>query len=212
MPNRPSEPLLAFLRESIKRKGMNTADLAARIGMDRGDLKQRLAGTEALTVDELISLSKALELTPAEMGLGGVEPAADEVAELPEAAPPAGPDPFGNLPRQVVELGVQLGVDLFFVLDGSQLAGSGVPRAVLAEYPDQFRLRMEARWFPQNKFRFLDDALVCMLSFDALYECTLPWSAFRTVTFLLPAEARPQPKPEPPAPSRPAAPFLRVVK
>jgi transcriptional regulator with XRE-family HTH domain len=212
VPNRPSEPLLAFLRESIKRKGMNTADLAARIGMDRGKLKQRLAGTEDLTVDELISLSKALELTPAEMGLAGEAVEEAPVAELPAVAPPVGPDPFGNLPRQTVELGIALGVDLFFVLDGGQLAGSGIPRAVLAEHPEQFRLRMEARWFPQNKFRSLDDALVCMLSFDALYECTLPWSAFRMVTFMLPAEARPQPKPEPPAPKRSAAPFLRVVK
>ncbi len=211
MSNRPSEPLLAFLRDTIRKKGLNTAELAGRLGMDRSKLKQRLAGTEDLTVDELIGLSKALELTPAEMGLAG---GAEEKTEEPTPTePPPGPDPFGNLPRQVVELGVALGVDLFFVLDGNQLAGSGVPRAVLAEYPDQFRLRMEARWFPQNKFRFGEDALVCMLSFDALYECTLPWSAFRTVTFLLPAEAPAAPKPEPPAPTtRPAAPFLRVVK
>lgn len=212
MPTRPSEPLLAFLRDAIRKKGLNTADLAGRVGMDRTKLKHRLAGTEDLTVDELIALSKALELTPAEMGLGGVDPAPEAEEIAPPPTPP-GPDPFGNLARQVVEQGVALGVDLFFVLDGTQLAGSGVPKAVLAEYPDQFRLRMEARWFPQNKFRFRDDALVCMLSFDALYECTLPWSAFRTVTVLLPAEAPVAPKPEPPAPTtRPAAPFLRVVK
>lgn len=209
MPSRPSDPLLAFLRDAIQRKGLNTADLAARVGSERSALKQRLSGTEPLTVDELIALSKALELTPAEMGLAGVEEAA--AAEPAEPPPRPGPDPFGNLPRQVTELGVELGIDLLFILDGTQLEGSGVPRTVLAQYPDQLRLRMEARWFPQNKFRFLDEALVCMLSFDALYECTLPWSAFRTVTFLLPPEQRPQPKPEP-TPSRPGAPFLRVVK
>lgn len=216
MPTRPSEPLLAFLRDAIKRKGLNTADLAARVGMDRAKLKHRLAGNEDLTVDELIGLSKALELTPAEMGLAGVDDRPDdEVLGAPApSGPPVGPDPYGNLPRQVVEMGIALGVDLFFVLDAGQLAGSGVPRAVLAEYPEQFRLRMEARWFPQNKFQFLEDALVCRLSFDALYECTLPWTAFRTVTVLLPAEtpAAPKPGPPEPAPTRPAAPFLRVVK
>lgn len=210
MPNRPSEPLLIFLREAVRKKGFNTADLANRIGVERSRLKQCLAGTADLTVDELISLSKALELTPAELGLAGAE-LEDPPAATPPAADEAGPDPFGNLPRQVVELGVALGIDLFFVLDASQLGGSGVPKAVLAEYPDQFRLRMEARWFPQNKFRFLEDSLVCMLSFDALYECTLPWTAFRTVTFLLPIEQPAARKPDPP-PARPAAPFLRVVK
>lgn len=208
MASRPSDPLLAFLRDAVKKKGLNTAELAVRSGIERAKLKHRLAGSEDLTVDDLIALSKALELTPAELGLAGVEPVAD--AELPTPPPPApGPDPFGNIPRQLMELGLGLDVDLFIVLDSAQLVGSGVPRDVLTANPEQLRLRMEARWFSQNKFRFLDDALVCMLSFDALYECTLPWTAFRTVTFLLPAQAPASPRPEPP---KPAAPFLRLVK
>ncbi len=214
MASRPSDPLLAFLRDAVRKKGLNTAELAARTGIDRAQLKHRLAGNEDLTVDNLIALSKALELTPAELGLSGVE-GADAPMELPTetpAEPPPGPDPFGNVPRQVIELGFALGVDLFLVLDTNQLTGSGIPRKVLEEQREQLRLRMEARWFPQNKARFLDEAMVCMLSFDALYECTLPWSAFRSVTFLLPTEAPPPARPEPPTPARPAAPFLRVVK
>ncbi|MDP2314986.1 MAG: helix-turn-helix transcriptional regulator [Pseudomonadota bacterium] len=214
MASRPSDPLLAFLRDAVRKKGLNTAELATRTGIERSKLKQRLAGVDDLTVDDLIALSKALELTPAELGLAGVE-GADVPIEVPEVvpAPPVpGPDPFGNLPRQVVELGFALGVDLFFVLDTAQLVGSGIPRAVLEEQREQLRLRMEARWFPQNKARFLEDAMVCKLSFDALYECTIPWSAFRTVTFLLPVEAPAPPSTEPAGPTRPAAPFLRVVK
>jgi transcriptional regulator with XRE-family HTH domain len=216
---RPSEPLLAFLRDAIRKKGLNTAQLASRIGTDRGQLKRRLAGEEDLTVDDLVAVSKALELTPAELGLpGGDEPIVPDEPVLAEAPPPTPseanePDPYGNLPRQVVQLGFALGVDLFLMLDSTQLATSGIPKAVLEANKQQLRLHMEARWFPQNKARFLEDDFVVMLSFDALYECTLPWSAFRAATFLLPAEPRPAPKPEPPAPTRSGgAPFLRVVK
>ena len=200
---RPSEPLLAFLRDAVRRKGLNTADLANRLGIDRIKLKHRLAGQEDLTVDELISLSKALELTAAEMGLAGAE------AEIEPPPPAPGPDPYGNLPRQIVEQGIALGVDLYFVLDTNELGGSSIPREVLKANPEQLRLRMEARWYPQNKFEFLEEDLACTLSFDRLYQCTLPWSSFRTVTFILPSEPPAPPKIEP---VKPAAPFLRVVK
>ncbi len=200
---RPSEPLLAFLREAIRRKGLNTADLANRLSMDRIKLKHRLSGQEELTVDELISLSKALELTAAEMGLAG----ADTEVEPPPPAP--GPDPYGNLPRQIVEQGIALGVDLYFVLDTNELGGSSIPREVLKANPEQLRLRMEARWYAQNKFQFLEEELSVTLSFDRLYPCAIPWSAFRTVTFILPAEPPAPPKLES---IKPAAPFLRVVK
>lgn len=214
MASRPSDPLLAFLRDAVRKKGLNTAELAVRTGLERGKLKHRLSGHEDLTVDDLIALSKALELTPAELGLAGVEGADTPIGALVEVPiePAPGPDPFGNLSRQVVEHGFALGIDLFLVLDTPQLASSGIPRQVLEDQREQLRLRMEARWFPQNKARFLDDAMVCMLSFDALYECTLPWSAFRSVTFVLPSEAHIPQSPEPPAPVRPAAPFLRIVK
>lgn len=140
----------------------------------------------------------------------GADTPIDTLIEAP-LEPAAGPDPFGNLSRQVVEQGFALGVDLFFVLDTPQLVGSGIPRKVLEEQREQLRLRMEARWFSNNKARFLDEAMVCMLSFDSLVECTLPWSAFRSITFLLPAEAHIPQSPEP-APTRPAPPFLRIVK
>ena len=217
MASRPSDPLLSFLRDAVRKKGLNTAELALRTGLDRGKLKQRLAGQDDLTVDDLIALSKALELTPAELGLAGVENA-DTAADLPAETPaPPGPDPFGNLPRQVVEQGFALGVDLFLVLDTSQLAGSGIPRAALEGHPQQLPLVMEARKFKYHKARFQDEAMVCFLSFDALYECTLPWSAFRSVNFLFTVEATPPARPEPPRPETPtpgrsAAPFLRVVK
>ncbi len=162
----------------------------------------------------MIALSKALELTPAELGLANLdEPADPPVADRPTVAP-LGPDPYGNLPRQVVEVGLALGVDLFFVLEPQKLAQSGIPRMVLDANRDQLRLRMDARYFQQNKFQFLDDELTCMLSFDALYTCTIPWSAFRAVTLLFSDEAATVQKPAPAArPAKGAGPtHLRIVK
>ena len=171
MSNRPSEPLLAFLRETIRKKKLNTADLANRSGIERAHLKKRLAGEEDLTVDDLLALYKVLELTPADLGVPTAQADIDE--PVPEE-PTVGPDPYGNLPRQVFETAVTLGIDVFLFLDTRQLKDSGIPPAVLKQHPESIGLRMEARWFPQHKFQFLDSALVTMLLFDQFYECTLP--------------------------------------
>lgn len=206
MTTRPSEPLLAFLRETIRKKKLNTADLAQRSGIERARLKRRLSGEEDLTVDDLLALYKVLELTPADLGVPSGQAPIDEPVESEE--PPAGADPYGNLPRQVFEQAVTLGIDVFLFLDTRQLKESGIPPGVLKQHPESIGLRMEARWFPQHKFQFLDTALVTMLLFDQFYECTLPWTAFRAIRFDLPKE---EPVPAEPPP-RPGAPFLRVVK
>lgn len=216
---RPSEPLLTFLRDTVRRKGYSTAELAERTGIERAALKRRLGGSEPLTVDDLVLLSQALELSPAEIGLGGQE--APEVHPLPGANLVAAPDPLGNLGEQVLRLGFALGVDLFLVLDSKRLGESGVPKTVLGRFPDSLPIRLEAKYHRHNKPRFEADHFECVLSFDALYTCTFPWTAFRQVTFTLPEEAPAPPAPPPPEPEPPPrddgtapgrAPFLRVVK
>jgi hypothetical protein len=132
------------------------------------------------------------------------------------------PDALGNLPRQVLQLGFALGIDLFVLLDVRQLAGSNVPPAVLQRFPDTLPIKLEARYHAHNRPRYRDDTLEIVLSFDALYTCTFPWTAFREVRFLLPEEplrvAPPTSGPETPAPPEPdpprpgGGPFLRVVK
>jgi hypothetical protein len=209
--HRPSEPLLVFLRDQIRRKGVTTAQLAERLKTERSLLKQQLAGTEPLTVDDFVQITQALALTPAELGL-----ATDVVPAPPpkEDVPPRGePDPLGNLPRQVVEMGFALGIDLFLQLDAKQLGDSGVPSNVLTRFAEELPISLPAKFHRHNKARFLDDQLEVVLSFDRLYTCTFPWTAFRRVVFQLPEEAAAPPPPPTPPPAKPSgAPFLRVVK
>lgn len=219
MNGRPSEPLLTFLRDTIRRKGYSTAELAERCGIERGALKRRLGGAEPLTVDDLVVLSNALELTPGEVGMGASAPEA-EVLPLPGNNLVPAPDPLGNLAEQVMRLGFSLGVDLFVVFDSKQLGQSGVPKTVLTRFSDSLPIRLEAKYHRHNKPAFEADHFECTLSFDALYTCSFPWTAFKQVTFTMPTEApAPAPTPpEPPAPEpeppgrEPRAPFLRVVK
>lgn len=221
--SRPSEPILNLLRDVIRKKGLTTAQLAERLRVDRSVLKRQLAGEEPLTIDEFIAVSDALELGPEQLGLRGPQaptrlalaPAgaiARTDTEFPDFEPP---DAIGNLPKQILQLGFALGVDLFLVLDATQLADSNIPPAVLGRFPDALPIKLEARYHAHNRPRFLEEQFECVLSFDRLYTCTFPWSAFRQVQFNLPAEAvAPKPTPpEPEPPSRPTgAPHLRVVK
>lgn len=218
MPGRPSDPLLAFLRDTLRRRQLTTAALAARTGLDRAALKHKLAGQADLSIDEFILLSQALELSPEQLGLAPSAPAAeagprlvvaDEPAEEPEADEDGWePDSMGNLPRQAMRLGFALGIDLFVLFDSRQLKSSGVPPKVLAQFPDQLPIKLDARYHADNEPVFGEDNFRCVLSFDALYTCTFPWSAFRQISFQLPQE---EPAP-PPEPKRPSGPVLRVIK
>jgi transcriptional regulator with XRE-family HTH domain len=232
---RPSEPLLSLLRDVVRKKGLTTAQLAEKLHVERSLLKQQLAGTQPLTIDDFILLSQALELTPEELGVlpaldrpaapaeatdapSGDAPPADgprlkpvSLARVEEAdeAPPPGPDPLGNLPRQVLQLGFALGIDLFLLLDAKQLANSNVPADTRSRFPETLPIKLEARYHRHNRPRFEDDAFECVLSFDKLYTCRFPWTAFRQVHFNLPEMAS---EPEPAPPPKPAGPFLRLVK
>ncbi len=222
MAPRPSEPLLNLLREMARKQGLNTAALAAKAEISRACLKHVLAGTEPLTVDELIVLSQALEISPGDMaGLPAELTGPGEDADAPgpaavpmrrggaalatvdEGPPPIHPDPYGNHAEQLLSLGFALGCDIHLVLDSAQLVGTGVPAATLERFSERLPLHLEAAYHRHHDPRFLPEGLKLTLSFDALYTCVLPWGAFQQITlFPMPPEppAAPEPEPEPPAP------------
>ena len=122
MASRPSEPLLHLLRTVAQKQGLNTAAMAREAGIERARLKHVLSGTEALTVDELLSLADVLDLSTTDLaGLPGAAPAPESEAgpalvsarrgsaalatvddgrpELPEL------DPYGNHAEQILKVG-----------------------------------------------------------------------------------------------------------
>lgn len=85
MPARPSEPLLAILRATIKKRGISTAELAGTTQMDRSELKKCLAGQADLTVDQFLLLAEALGLADEAASMAGHSP---QPAAAPRRATP----------------------------------------------------------------------------------------------------------------------------
>lgn len=210
MPASASSQILDLLRGAARKKGWNTATLAQHAGIDRGRLKQVLAGREPLTVDDMVKLSEAMALTPDDLNI--FAPAAPEPAPQPAITPMSAamiappddeddapfPDPFGNHAEQILQLGFALGVDIYFVLDVTQLEHSGVPRAVLSQFPKVFPIRLEAAYHRHNAPDYFEEGFQVRLSFDSVYTCLFPWTAFQQITlFPMPPEAAPEPEPEP---------------
>jgi hypothetical protein len=138
----------------------------------------------------------------------------DEDDDEDELSPAAAVDPFGNHPRQLIEIAFGLGCDFLFLARASDLADSGVPEAVLRRYDNrEIPIKLDAAYHQYNKPIYTDETLTLTLSFDALYECTFPWASIRQVIFFpVPPEA-PAKKPEPPPENvGPKKPFLRLVE
>lgn len=224
MPPRPSETLVRLLRDMAQKKGLNTASLARQAGVERSRLKHLLAGTEVLTVDDFVAIAQALEISPHDMGLplpeGAEEAEPDEPEPESEHEGPAlravgrrerasqafVPDPYGNHAEQALRLGFALGCDMFFITDVKLLQESGVPRAVLARYPEHLPIRLDAAYHRHNDPQYLPEGLQINLSFDALYTCTFPWAAFRQITFFpLPPSSTPEEEPPETEEPKPAA-------
>lgn len=225
MADRPSDQLLSWLRELIQRKGLNTAAVAERAGLPRARVRKLLAGAEPMLVDELMQLSGALDISPGDMGLaqlGDVDPDAEAAStddEAPQALAAAEPDlprvdPFGNHPEQMFRVAFGLGVDFFFLTDPEQLADSGVPEPVLAQYANgELPIKLDAAYHSYNNPRYTEHAITLTLSFDQLYECTFPWSAVKQF-ILFPAEPVQPEEPErdtPPVDEAQGIPHLRLV-
>lgn len=205
--SRPSEPLLAWLRVRMQEKGLNTASVAAQVGMDRARARKILAGTDAMTVDELLSLSQALEVAPGDFGLVDFtqEPESVTGPQLAVAdgntvheEPQLVIDTWGNQVEQLFRTGFALGCDFLFVADVAQLDGSGVPKHVLEQYRGKdLPIRLDALYHRHQNARYDEQALTVDIGFDALYTCRFPWASVRQVIFwpMAPEADLPQEKP-----------------
>jgi len=228
MSERPSAPLLKVLRTLIKQKKLNTAAVAASMGIERGRARKVLAGAADMTVDELLRLGGVLDLAPADLALAGLMD--DDAVEALDAVPAPSPTPrvvdagaaevvepdavvlddYGNHPHQLFRVGIALGCDFMFLLDVAAIEDSGVPKAVLRQHEKgELPIRLDAAYHPYNAPIFSDDEVTVTLSFDALYTCTFAWSAFRQFIFFpaIPESAAA----ETPEPAAPADPTLRLV-
>lgn len=192
--SRPSDPLLTWLRGVIEARGTNVAALSKKAGLQRARVRRVVSGAEPMLVDELLALSKALELSMRDMGMpddGSVPPEPEPSPVLSIApAPTKGPvvDAWGNQPEQLVRIAFQMGCDFMILSRAADLDGSGVPEHVLAQHKGRDLLvKLDAAYHEYNKPRYSPNGVTLTLSFDRLYDCTFPWPSIRQVMFF-PAE------------------------
>ena len=209
-----NDPVLRWMRDLIAKRGTNTAELAVKAGLERSRLRKVLAGKAPMLVEELMALSSALELPPADMGLP--EMADIEVPEPAEVAPaPVVADPYASHARQLFEMGFALGCNFLFSAEVERLGDSGIPDHVLDQHRDRGEvvLSLDAAHHRNNDPRITDTEITLTLSFDSLYDCTLPWSAIRRVVFDVEVDEDDDDgsdTPEPPEPDK-KGPHLRLV-
>lgn len=213
----PSAPLLELLRDLMRRRSLNTSSLAELTQLPRRRLRRILDGSEPMLVDEFVTLSQALQVSPEDLGLsaGPVDESAEE--EVPDLhvvgdreREPVVITEWGNQPEQLVRAAFELGCDVVFTVDTEALADSGVPRQVLEAYQGRdLVVKLDAAYHQYNRPRYDQEGVTLTLSFDALYECMFPWHAFRQIIF---TPVPPEPV-EPDAPDEDPAgsPFLRLV-
>lgn len=216
--SRPSEPLLRWLRKLLQERKLTAAGLAEGAGIERQRVRHLLSGGEAMTVDELLQITKALDLSPTDFGLAAdLPPGSEEEPPAPEEVPQGllqqALDPYGNQPRQLFEVGFALGLDFLFLVKADELSGSGVPVAVLDRYAGRdLPIKLDAAYHQYNEPRYEEDGVSLTLSFDSLYQCRFPWSAIRQLIFFPAAPLTPtedEPEEEEAAPKRP---HLRLVE
>lgn len=220
---RPSDPLLHWLRQRIQSRNLNVAAVAEKAGLDRQRARRVLAGNDAMTVDELLKITEALALTPAEMGLPAdakieeaapAAPAATPAAEDPYAPLLAALDPYGNQPEQLFRIAFHLGCNFYFHARTADLGDSGVPKRILEHYRGgDIILMMDAAYHQHNNPRYAPLGITVTLSFDdGLYDCTFPWSSITQVRFYPATPATPEVEEEEDDPTPdPGRPRLRLV-
>ncbi|MFT6233309.1 MAG: hypothetical protein ACJAZO_003829 [Myxococcota bacterium] len=189
--DRPSAPLLKMLREWIQTKRLNTAAAALAMGVDRTRARRVLSGAEAMTVDELLALGTLLELSPEDLALTSLAEPAPLKSTGPRVVPMEAEsaevltvDPFGNHPEQLFRAAIALGCDFMFVVDTKGLEDSGLPKSTLEQYSErELPIKLDAAFHMHNNPSYNDVGVSLTLSFDALYTCSFPWSAFRQFIF-----------------------------
>jgi len=184
---RPSEPLLQWLREMLDKKGMNTAHVANAAGIKRSRARRILSGTEPMLVDELLKLSEALDLSPADMGVPLDAP------ELPEPADDdPGPEDYEpqvnqwvNHHRQLIQIAFALGCNFAFWVHTDELGDSGVPRSVLdAHEGREMLIQLDAAYHKFNKPLYERDHILLTIGFDDICDCRFPWDAISRIFFM----------------------------
>ena len=156
-------------------------------------------------------------------GLAGGDSDEDDEPEVPVLRPVArrerasqsfDPDPYGNHAEQALKLGFALGCDMFFITEAKLLADSGVPRSVLARYPEHLPISLDAAFHQYNDPRFLPNGLNVNLTFDGSNcSCTFPWAAFKKITFFpLAPSTQPEEEPEEEKKVTPRRGHLRLIE
>lgn len=227
MPARPSEPILAWLRNTIKAQGLNAAALAEASGDKRTTVRRVLAEQEPLTVDQLLHWTQALGLSlmdVAQLLAGSPEPEPEplpvlsarprlQAAQVEEPEEPYLIDPYGLQGEQAIRIAFALGVDFMFIADSAQLHGSGIPESTMARFPERMVIRLDAAYHRYNKPQYTETGLTLTLSFDTVRVCEFPWSAIQQVTYHLEPPSPAQPSPPEPSPEEPRGrPALRLVQ
>ncbi|MCP4809018.1 MAG: helix-turn-helix transcriptional regulator [Proteobacteria bacterium] len=193
MAQRPSEPILEWLRNTLKAKNLNVAALAEKSGQKRSEVKRVLAGREPLTVDQLMTWTKALDLKMEELV---------NVPELSEDPPPAPVaaevdesryiiDPYGLQAEQAIRVAFAMGSDFTFLALTDKLEDCGVPASTLENprFSEMLPIRLEAAYHGYNNPEYTPQGLSLTLSFDTIRECFFPWSAIVEVRYHLDAPA-----------------------
>ncbi len=123
-------------------------------------------------------------------------------------------DPDGPQAAEILRLGFALGVDIHLVCNVDQLRHSGVPKEVLARFPDLLPIKLDAAYHHANRARYQPEGLHLRLSFDRIRSCLFPWSAIRQVTLFPepPLEPDLSDDPETESQALPEGPTLRLVK
>ncbi len=219
---RPSEPLLDWIRNYTRAKGLNTATLAEKAGLPRARTRKILTGVEPMELDEFLVLCQALNITPHDLGMVEVDygDATDPEEVLASALRAAAPheqqrlvvNPWGNQVEQSFRFAFELGCDFLFQAAADELEGSGLPPKVLKTWSGrEVPIKLDAAYHQHNNPRYDPGGITLTLSFDALYECRFPWSTIRTV-LLFPAPPEPEPELDgEEEPTSTGAPFLRLV-
>lgn len=208
--SRPSDPLLAWLRQWLDAHDVSVAEVARRMQITRPRARKLVTGAEPMTLDEFVLLTQALGVDPTEVSGAEATPAQPSpVRAVP--APVDLPDDACQAER-VLRLAFDQQIDVQLRLHEPSLEGWGGPDAVREAWAGKdLPIQLLATYHKFMEPAFTAEGFGVTLSFDRLYRCQLPWAAVRSITCvpMPPKAAAPEP---PPAPEPRPRPTLRLVK
>lgn len=207
--DRPSEAVLAWLRERIDARGLKTSKVAKAIGVKTPEFRKQLAGDEPMFLDDFVRLGDVLGLDASD--IAGLPEAPAEVPELTLADPDDRPHCQAET---LIRMAFDQGIDLHLRFIEAQLGDWGGPDSAREPWVGKdMPIQLVAQYHRYMAPELDDQGLHVTLSFDGLYRCTFPWASVRVVTFvpLLPPPLAPD-NPPPTEPPRSGRPTLRLVE